>query len=202
MWVKFILLQFLSILLVLMLFIVSICFVCYFRLLKFTLRKNRFNTVYASETLSKWDYLLVWKLVEYSFNHYTYLCKGLRCERNKHTVNTVKIGLRFHRDETTYFKISRLYAYVKQIYAKEFTFDNRSCIKKTIFQKMCNSNSNTLSFIPHLCYFSYLHWAAACEGQSLTTLFPTKMRRKEITTRTSISLSYSIRVPSLLWYPL
>ena len=101
---RFILPQFLLILLVLMLFIVSICFVCYFRLLKFTLRKNRFNTVYASETLSKWDYLLVWKLVEYSFNHYTYLCKGVRCERNKQTVNTVKIGIRFHCDETTYFQ--------------------------------------------------------------------------------------------------
>ena len=39
----------------------------------------------------------------------------------------VKIDTRFHRAEITYFKLNRLYTYVKQIqpadYVKEFTFD-------------------------------------------------------------------------------
>ena len=34
---------------------------------------------------------------------------------------------------------------------------------------MCNSNRNTFSFIPYVCYFSYHAWIAASEGQSLTT---------------------------------
>ena len=53
MYVRFILLWFLLILLVLMLFNVSICFVSYFRWLKFTLRKDRLNTVYASNSIQQ-----------------------------------------------------------------------------------------------------------------------------------------------------
>ena len=34
---------------------------------------------------------------------------------------------------------------------------------------MGNSNGNTLSFIPHVSYFSYHPWIAASEGRSLTT---------------------------------
>ena len=44
---------------------------------------------------------------------------------------------------------------------------------------MHNSNGNTFSFIPHVCYFSYHLSTAAFEGRTLTTLFSTKMRGKE-----------------------
>ena len=64
-------------------------------------------------------------------------------------------------------------------YTKEFTFDKSSFIKYTIHQKLRNSNGNTFSFIPHVCYFSYLPWIAASEGRRLTTLFSTKMRGRK-----------------------
>ena len=54
---------------------------------------------------------------------------------------------------------------------------------------MRNSNGNTFSFVPHLCYFSYLPWIAGSKGWSLTTLFSTKMRREKITTKTLPTLS-------------
>ena len=44
----------------------------------------------------------------------------------------VKIGIRFHRAEITYFKINRLYTYAdyaSRLSAKEFTFDKSSSIK-------------------------------------------------------------------------
>ena len=44
---------FLLILLVSILFSASNRFVCYFRLLKFTLRKNRLNTVYARDSIQQ-----------------------------------------------------------------------------------------------------------------------------------------------------
>ena len=44
-------------------------------------------TIYASDVFSKRDCPLVWKLVEYTFNHETYLCKCFSCERSKQTVN-------------------------------------------------------------------------------------------------------------------
>ena len=115
----------------------------------------------------------------------------------------VKISIRFHGAEITYLEINILYAHVKQIIfdVKEFTFDKRSCIKWTIYQTLCNSNGNTFNFIPHVCYFSYLPWIAASESRSLTTLFSTKIKREEIATRTSTSLSHSFRVPSLLCSP-
>ena len=40
-------------LLILILFSVSNRFVCYFRLLKFTVRKNRLDTVYASDSIQQ-----------------------------------------------------------------------------------------------------------------------------------------------------
>ena len=49
-------------------------------------------------------------------------------------------------------------------------------IDKTDYQKLANSNGNTFSFIPHVCYFSYHPSIAASEARSLTTLFFTKMR--------------------------
>ena len=71
-----------------------------------------------------------------------------------------------------------------------------------MYQILCNSNGNIFSFIPHVSYFSCLPWIAASEGQSLTTLFSAKMKKQEIATRTSTSLSHSIRVPSLFRLPL
>ena len=56
-----------------------------------------------------------------------------------------------------------------RLYAKEFSFDKSSSMKLTIYQKLCNSNGNTFSFIPDVCYFSYHPWIAASEGRSLTT---------------------------------
>ena len=41
----------------------------------------------------------------------------------------VKIGIRFHRAEITYFKINRLYAYVKQIQQAYFKQRNSILIK-------------------------------------------------------------------------
>ena len=66
-----------------------------------------------------------------------------------------------------------------RLYAKEFTFDKSSSIKQTIYQKLANSNGNTFSFIPHVCYFSYHPSIAASETRSLTTLFSTKMRGRK-----------------------
>ena len=56
-----------------------------------------------------------------------------------------------------------------RLYAKEFSFDKSSSIKQNVYQKLHNSNGNTFSFIPHVCYFSHHPWTAASEGQSLTT---------------------------------
>ena len=42
-------------------------------------------------------------------------------------------------------------------------------MKQTIYQKLRNSNRNTFSFIPHVCYFSCHPWVAASKGRSLTT---------------------------------
>ena len=88
-----------------------------------------------------------------------------------------------------------------RLYANEFTFDKRSCRKWNIYQKLRNSTRNTFSFIPHVSYFSYLPWIAASEGRNLTTLFSTKMRGKEIATKTSTSLFHSIKVSPILPSP-
>ena len=65
------------------------------------------------------------------------------------------------------------------LYAKEFTFDKSSSIKQTIYQKLRNSNGNTFSFIPHVCYFSYHPSIAASKAWSLTTIFSIKMRGRK-----------------------
>ena len=72
-------------------------------------------TVYASDSkrgLAERDCLLVWKLVEYTFNHLTYLSKDVRCERSKQS----RLCLR-QADSAS------------RLYAKEFTFDKSSSIK-------------------------------------------------------------------------
>ena len=101
-------------------FRVSNRFACYFRLLKFKLRKNRiqFTPVIA---FSKRDYPLVFKLVEYTFNiRPIYIEAFVAKEANK--LNQVKIGIRFHPAEITHFKINRLYAYVQQIICEGIHF--------------------------------------------------------------------------------
>ena len=72
-------------------------------------------TVYASDSkrgLAERDCLLVWKLVEYTSNHLTYLSKDVRCERSKQS----RLCLR-QADSAS------------RLYAKEFTFDKSSSIK-------------------------------------------------------------------------
>ena len=72
-------------------------------------------TVYASDSkrgLAERDCLLVWKLVEYTFNHLTYLSKDVRCERSKQS----RLCLR-QADSAS------------RLYEKEFTFDKSSSIK-------------------------------------------------------------------------
>ena len=72
-------------------------------------------TVYASDRkrgLAERDCLLFWKLVEYTFNHLTYLSKDVRCERSKQS----RLCLR-QADSAS------------RLYAKEFTFDKSSSIK-------------------------------------------------------------------------
>ena len=50
-----------------------------------------------------------------------------------------------------------------------------------LFTKNLRSlNRNTFSFVPDVCYFSYLPRIAASEDRSLTTLFSTQMRGEEI----------------------
>ena len=66
--------------------------------------------------LSKRNYVLVWKLVEYIFLiiRRIYVKAFVAKEANKLYMQ-VKIGIRLRRAEITYFEINRLCAYVKQI---------------------------------------------------------------------------------------
>ena len=41
----------------------------------------------------------------------------------------IKIGITFHHDETTYFEMNRLYAYVKQIQQADYVGRNSLLIK-------------------------------------------------------------------------
>ena len=76
---------------------------------------------------SKRDCPLVWKLVEYTFNNWTYLCKDVLAKEANKVSMQVKIGIRFHRAEITYFEIdiicSREADSGSRLYSKEFTFD-------------------------------------------------------------------------------
>ena len=91
----------------------------------------------------------------------------------------VKIGIRFHFAEITYFEKNRLNVTSSRSYATEFTFGKSSSIKKTFYQKLRYLKANTSSFIPHVCYFPYHPSIAASENWSLTTLLPTQMRGEE-----------------------
>ena len=147
---------------------------------------------------SKRDCPLVWKLVEYTFNRQTYIYKDVRCERSKQTVNANLDSIA----EITYFEINRVYTYAKQIQQadnmqKKFTFDKSSSI---IYQKLRNSNGNTFSFIPHVCCFSYDPSIAAFEARSLTTLFSTKMRRKETQSQEHRHPSFKFVVETIRHY--
>ena len=75
------------ILLVSILFSFSNSSVCYFRLFNFTLRKNRLNTVYASDSIQQERLSVSLEVGRIYFNHLTYLCRGLCCERSKQTLN-------------------------------------------------------------------------------------------------------------------
>ena len=68
------------------------------------MRKNRLKTVYASDSIQQESLPLVWKLVEYTFNNWTYLCKDVRCERSKQTVNSSQDRYKFHRAEIHYLR--------------------------------------------------------------------------------------------------
>ena len=71
-----------------------------------------------------------------------------------------------------------------------------------MFQLGIETIYSNIAIDSHVLYFLHLRWIAASEGRSLTTLFSAKMTGEEIATRTSRSLSHSIRFPSLLLCPL
>ena len=48
-----------------------------------------------------------------------------------------------------------------------------------MYQKLRNSNGNTFSFVPHICYFSYHPNIVASEARSLRTIFSAKMRGRK-----------------------
>ena len=96
-------------------------FVCYFWLLKFTLRKNRLNTVYASDNIQQ-KRSLVSKLVEDTFNHWTYLCKDVLCKISKQIVNASHDRYKIPSCWYNLFQYNRSYAYIKQIIWKKIQF--------------------------------------------------------------------------------
>ena len=52
----------------------------------------------------------------------------------------VKIGIRFHRAEITYFEINRLYAYVKQIQQADYMRRNSLLIKVQVKNRLFTKN--------------------------------------------------------------
>ena len=93
------------------------------------MRKNRLKTVYASDSIQQESLPLVWKLVEYTFNNWTYLCKDVRCERSKQTVNSSQDRYKIPSCWNTLFEVNRLYAYVKQIQQADYMRKNLLLIK-------------------------------------------------------------------------
>ena len=87
-----------------------------------------------------------------------------------------------------------------RLYAKEFTFYKISSIRYTTYQKLANSNGNTFSFIPHVCYFSYHPSIAASEARNLTAPFSTKMRGRKHSLVTSTSVSFKFVVETIRHY--
>ena len=118
---------------------------------------------------SKRDCSLVWKFVECTFNHQTYLCEDICCKRSKQTINASQDWYKILFAGITYFNIQDYMITSSRLYAKEFSFDKSSSVKQTTYQRLHNSYKNTFGFMPHVCYFSYHPWIAASEGRSLTT---------------------------------
>ena len=96
------------------------------------MRKNRLNTVYASDSIQQeslsvslkvqnwWNILLIIRPIYTK----TFVAK----EANKLSMQ-VKVGSRFHRTEITYFELNRRYAYVKQIQQADYMRMNLLLIK-------------------------------------------------------------------------
>ena len=78
--------------------------------------------------LSKRDCLLVWKLVECTFKHWTYLCKDVCCERSKQTVNASQDRYKIPSCWNNLFRDKQIICLrqadsASRLYSKEFTFD-------------------------------------------------------------------------------
>ena len=94
--------------------------------MKFTMRKNRLNTVYAKDSIQQERLpvsLKVGRIIRPIYAK-TFVAK----EANRLSIQ-VKIGTRFHRAEITYFEINRLYAYVNQIQQVDYIRRNLLLIK-------------------------------------------------------------------------
>ena len=63
-------------------------FVCCFRLLKFTLRKNRSNTVYTGDSIQQERLSVTLEVGRIYFNLQTYPCKDICCKRNNTRTST------------------------------------------------------------------------------------------------------------------
>ena len=83
---------------------------------------------------SKTDCPLVWKLVEYTFNNWTYLRKDVRCERSKQTINASQDRYKIPSCWNNLLRDKQIICLrqadsVSRLYAKEFTFDQSSSTK-------------------------------------------------------------------------
>ena len=109
-------------------------FVCCFRLLKFTLRKSRLNTVYTSDSIQQERLSISLEVGRIYFNLQTYICKDICCKRSKSKI------------PSDYILTS------SRLYAKEFSFDKSPSVKYAIYQKLYNSNINTFSFLMYVIF--------------------------------------------------
>ena len=94
----------------------------------------------------------------------------------------IKIGIRFHHAEITYFDINRLYAYIKQIQQADYKQRNSLLIKVKYkidyLAKIAKLERKFLvSFRMYIIFLiAYDPSIAASEAWSLTRLLSTKMR--------------------------
>ena len=103
----------------------SVIVFCYFKLLKFTMRKNRLNTVYANDIIQQERLAVSLEVGRIYF-------QSLDLHMQKSSLQTCKCksrSVRFQCAEITYFEINRLYAYVKQIQQVDFMQRNTLLIK-------------------------------------------------------------------------
>ena len=68
----------------------------------------------------------------------------------------VKIGIRFHRAEITYFEINRLYAYDKQIQQADYIRRNSLLIKVQVKNRLFTKNWLTQSEILLVSFLMYI----------------------------------------------